>query len=186
MERRRPFTPIPTTVTGSIGVIMSMYNAAGLATKIGIVSNAIKSGPIKDIGNPLREMTEPERQVLQGMVNSFYDQFVRVVSTGRRMPEERVRVLADGRVYTGVQAKELGLVDELGYLEDAIAQARGNMAHLRDATVVAYDRGAGYRGSVYAGMPNIPSQISIRLDVPGLTGGAGAAFQYVWEPGVRR
>ena len=76
----------PTTVTGSIGVIMSLYNASGLAAKIGIASNAIKSGPIKDIGNPLRDMTDEERAVLQHLVNCFYDQFVQVVFTGRRMP----------------------------------------------------------------------------------------------------
>jgi protease-4 len=173
----------PTTVTGSIGVIMSLYNAAGLASKIGISSNPIKSGPIKDVGNPLREMTDAERAILQGMVNSFYDQFVRIVATGRRMPEERVRVLADGRVYTGVHAKELGLVDEVGYLEDAIATAK-NLAHVNDAAVVAYDRGPGHRGSIYAGLPNIPSTINIKLDVPILSGGHGAAFQYLWEAGA--
>jgi protease IV len=173
----------PTTVTGSIGVIMSLYNAAGLAEKIGIASNPIKSGPIKDIGNPLRQMTEEERAVLQDLVNNFYDQFVHIVSTGRHMPEDRVRLLADGRVYAGTTAKALGLVDEVGYLEDAIQCAK-SMAHLKDATVVAYERGGGYKGSIYAGMPNIPSNINVHLDVPGLSSGHGAAFMYVWEPGI--
>jgi protease-4 len=173
----------PTTVTGSIGVIMSLYDASGLAAKIGIASNPIKSGPIKDIGNPLREMTPEERAVLQGLVNSFYNQFVQVVSTGRHMPEDQVRALADGRVYGGVEAKELHLVDDVGYLEDAIEVAK-NMAHICDAAIVAYDRGCGYRGSIYAGLANIPSNINIHLDVPGLTHNRGAAFQYVWEPGV--
>lgn len=173
----------PTTVTGSIGVIMSLYNATGLAAKIGIASNPIKSGPIKDIGNPLRDMTDAERAVLQTLVNSFYDQFVAVVCTGRRMDEQRVRQLADGRVYAGREAKTLGLVDEIGYLEDAINCAKA-LAHVRDAAVVAYDRGGGYRGSVYAGFPNIPSNINLRLEVPGLTAGHGASFMYVWEPGI--
>jgi protease-4 len=175
----------PTTVTGSIGVIMSLYNASGLAAKIGISSNPIKSGPIKDIGNPLRKMTDAEREVLQRLVNSFYDQFVHVVCTGRRMPEDRVRQLADGSVYGGAQAKDFGLVDEIGYLDDAIECAKG-MAHIRDATVVSYDRGGGYRGSVYAGFPNIPSNINLHIDVPGLSNGHGAAFMYVWEAGVIR
>jgi protease IV len=172
----------PTTVTGSIGVIMGLYNAAGLAAKIGITSNAIKSGPIKDVGNPLRDMTDEERAILQGLVDNFYSQFVKVVCTGRRMEEERVRQLADGRVYSGTQAKELGLVDEIGYLEDAIQCAK-NMAHVRDAAVISYEEGGGYRGSIYAGLPNIPSHINLHLDVPGLTRGLGATFQYVWEPG---
>jgi protease-4 len=173
----------PTTVTGSIGVIMSLYDASGLAAKIGIASNPIKSGPIKDIGNPLREMTPAERAVLQGLVNSFYDQFVHVVSTGRHLPEDRVRILADGRVYAGTEAKALGLVDEVGYLEDAICHAK-SMAGMRDAAIVAYERGGGYRGSIYAGMPSIPSNINLHLDVPGLSNNRGAAFLYVWEPGV--
>jgi protease-4 len=173
----------PSTITGSIGVIMSLYNAAGLAEKIGIASNPIKSGPIKDIGNPLREMTPEERAVLQQLVNTFYDQFVRIVAVGRRMPEEQVRVLADGRVYAGTEAQRLGLVDQVGYLEDAICSAKA-MAHVGDAAVVAYDRGGGYRGSIYAGLANIPSNINLHLDVPGLSRGQGAAFMYVWEPGT--
>jgi len=172
----------PTTVTGSIGVIMSLYNASGLAAKIGITSEPIKSGKIKDIGNPLRLMSEEERTVLQGMVNSFFNQFVHVVATGRHMPEEQVRVLADGRVYTGTNARELGLVDEVGYLDDAIATAK-RLAKVCDAAVVAYDRGSGYRGSIYAGMPNIPSKINIHLDLPGLSNSTGAAFLYMWEAG---
>jgi protease-4 len=175
----------PTTVTGSIGVIMSLYNASGLAAKLGITSEPIKSGKIKDIGNPLRLMTEEERTVLQGMVNSFFNQFVHVVATGRRLPEERVRVLADGRVYTGVDAKNLGLVDEVGYLDDAIDTAK-RLAGVCDAAVVAYDRCDGYRGSIYAGMPRIPSNINLHLDLPGLSNSTGAAFMYLWEAGSPR
>ena len=116
-------------------------------------------------------------------MNSFYDQFVQIVCTGRHMPEDRVRTLADGRVYAGSEAKTLGLVDEVGYLEDAIECAK-SMANLRDAAVVAYERGGGYCGSVYAGMPRIPSNINLHLDVPGLSKSRGAAFMYVWEPGI--
>src|SRR5205823_7348630 len=99
----------PTTVTGSIGVIMSLYNASGLFIKLGVSSEPIKSGPNKDIGNPGRPMTDEERAILQGMVNGFYDQFVKVVVRGRSLPEPQVRALADGRVYTGIEAKRLGL-----------------------------------------------------------------------------
>src|SRR5262249_54261709 len=105
------------------------------------------------------------------------------VVKGRHLPEERVRALADGRVYTGVDAQKLGLVDEIGYLEDAIRCAK-EMACIKDATVVAYDRCNGYRGSIYAGMPKIPSEISVKLEVPGLSGRAGAVFMYLWEPGT--
>jgi protease-4 len=175
----------PTTVTGSIGVIMSLYNASGLFGMLGVKSSPIKSGPNKDIGNPFREMTPEERAILQGMVNSFYNQFVEVVVNGRRLPEARIRALADGRVYTGVDAHKLGLVDEIGYLEDAIHMAKC-LAHIQDAKVVAYDRCDGYRGSIYAGLTKIPSQINVKLDLPGLSNGTGAAFMYLWEPGAVR
>ena len=175
----------PTTVTGSIGVIMSLYNASGLFQMIGVTSSPIKSGPNKDLGNPARAMTDEERAILQGMVDSFYAQFVQVVARGRGMPEERVRALADGRVYTGLDAHKLGLVDEVGYLEDAIARAK-QLACVRDARVVAYDRCGGHRGSIYAGAPHIPSQINVKLDVPLFNNTGGAAFLYLWEPGRPR
>jgi protease-4 len=176
----------PTTVTGSIGVIMSLYNATGLFHLVGVTSDPIKSGPNKDIGNPGRPMTPEERALLQGMVDSFYNQFVQVVARGRHLPEARVRALADGRVYTGLDAQRLGLVDKVGYLEDAL-QAAMDLACLKDVAVVAYDKCNGYRGSIYAAAPKVPSEITVKLDLPGLSGGqAGAAFMYLWEPGVRR
>jgi len=141
----------PTTVTGSIGVIMKLYDASGLFAKIGLASNPIKSGPNKDIGNPGRPMTPAERAILQHMIDQFYCEFVHVVTERRHLPEERVRELADGRIYTGLEAKELGLVDRIGYLEDAIATAM-DLACLKDAKIVAYDRCDGYRGSIYAGL----------------------------------
>jgi protease-4 len=173
----------PSTVTGSIGVIMSLYNAAGLFNKLGVASDPIKSGPNKDLGNPGRPMTEEERSILQGMVNSFYDQFVQIVAHGRHLPEERVRALADGRVYTGVDAQRLGLVDRVGYLEDAIQTAM-DMACIGDANIIAYDRCDGYRGSIYAGLPRIPGEINLKLDVPGLPNRNGATFMYLWEAGA--
>src|SRR5262249_15137565 len=129
----------PTTVTGSIGVIMSLYNASGVFGMLGVRSEPIKSGPNKDIGNPARPMTEEERAILQGLVDHFYGQFVHVVVRGRGLSEERVRALADGRIYSGLEAKELGLVDEVGYLDDALDAAM-EMACLKDAAVIAYDK----------------------------------------------
>ena len=177
----------PTTVTGSIGVIMTLYNATGLCQLIGVTSDPIKSGPNKDIGNPARPMTPEERAILQGIVDGFYAQFVQVVVRGRGLPEERVRALADGRVYTGLDAKQLELVDEIGYLDDAI-QAAKDMAGVADAEIVAYDKDDGYRGSIYAATPRFPSEVNVKLDLPGLglPGPAGGAtFLYLWGPGAR-
>ncbi|WP_054948714.1 signal peptide peptidase SppA [Numidum massiliense] len=131
----------PLTLTGSIGVIMESYNLSELADKVGIKSVVIKSGKMKDIGSLFREMTKEERDVLQQLVDESYDRFVEVVATGRDLPEAEVRKIADGRVYTGQQAKKLKLVDELGTLDDAIAEAE-KMAGIREATVVSYKQGS--------------------------------------------
>lgn len=110
----------PATLTGSIGVYMPYANWEELYKKIGIQQEKIKSGPHKDILSPDRQMTAEERALIQIMVDDMYNQFVAVVAEGRKMDPERVRQLADGRIYTGNQAKELGLVDELGNMYDAI------------------------------------------------------------------
>jgi protease-4 len=176
----------PTTTTGSIGVIMSLYNAHDLFKKLGVESDPIKSGPNKDLANPARKLTEQERAILQGMVNQFYDRFVSVVATGRNLPEGQVRAIADGRVYTAQEAKTLGLVDEIGYLEDALRDAKMR-AGIKDAAIIAYDRGPGSRATIHAGMPRIPSEISVKLEVPGLNlpQVGGATFLYLWQPGVQ-
>ncbi|OCL25814.1 Clp protease ClpP [Orenia metallireducens] len=110
----------PSTITGSIGVIMQFTNLEELYNKIGIDSITIKSRKYKDLGNPDRDMTAEEKEILQTMVEGVYQQFVNVVMEGRSMTEDRVKELADGRIYSGEQAKELGLVDELGTFYDAV------------------------------------------------------------------
>lgn len=110
----------PATMTGSIGVYIPYANWEELYNKIGIRQEKIKSGPHKDILSPERQMTTEERAIIQAMVDDLYNQFVTVVAEGRHMDPARVRQLADGRVYTGSQAKEAGLVDEMGTLYDAI------------------------------------------------------------------
>lgn len=109
----------PTTLTGSIGVYIPYANWQELLQKVGIRQEKIKSGAHKDILSPDRQMTEEERLMLQAMVDDIYEQFIYVVATGRNLDEQQVRQLADGRIYTGNQAKELGLVDELGNMYDA-------------------------------------------------------------------
>lgn len=113
----------PATLTGSIGVIMETQNLQGLYEKIGIKNEPIKSAPLKDIGSSSRPMTPEERKILQGMVDDIYNQFVEVVAKGRKMPVATVRELADGRIFTGRQALELGLVDKLGNFNSAIDYA---------------------------------------------------------------
>ncbi len=112
-----------TTLTGSIGVYMPYMNTEELFKKIGITSSKIKSGPYKDIMTNDRPMTAEEQAILQNIVDEIYNEFVVTVAAGRKMEESKVKALADGRVYTGLQAKNLGLVDELGDYYDALAAA---------------------------------------------------------------
>lgn len=112
-----------TTLTGSIGVYMPYMNTEELYKKIGITSEKIKSGPYKDIMSSDRPMTAEEKLILQNIVNEIYENFITTVAAGRKMEAGKVRTLADGRVYTGLQAKNVGLVDEIGNYYDALAEA---------------------------------------------------------------
>ena len=117
------------TITGSIGVILSLFDVTKLASKVGVQEVHVTSGPLKDMGSPFRTLTPEARTVLQQLVDESYTGFVHQVSTGRGIPEDQVRKLADGRIYTGTQAKELKLVDSLGLRQ----QAYDEMADLIDA-----------------------------------------------------
>jgi len=109
----------PQTLTGSIGVIMEFPVVKGVMDKIGVKVEVVKSRLHKDIGSPFRDMTDQDHELLQGVVTDAYDQFVAIVSTERKIPEDSVRAFADGRIMTGRQALALGLVDTLGTFEDA-------------------------------------------------------------------
>ncbi len=109
----------PGTITGSIGVILRGNNLERLLDRVGVSFKVIKSGPYKDILSFDRELTEPEQQILQQLIDTSYNQFVQTVAEGRRLSVDAVRSFADGRIFTGEQALELGVVDRLGTEEDA-------------------------------------------------------------------
>ncbi|PWH16651.1 MAG: signal peptide peptidase SppA [Ardenticatenia bacterium] len=113
----------PDTLTGSIGVIAQFLDLSNLLAEYGVTATTIKSGKFKDSGSAFRSMTEEEKAAWQSIVDEAYEGFVKVVAEGRHLTIARVKALADGRVYTGRQAKELQLVDELGNLPDAIRKA---------------------------------------------------------------
>lgn len=128
------------TLTGSIGVIMESFNFAEFADKHGIKFNTIKSGEYKDIMSQSRKMTDKEREILQTMIDDLYEDFVQVIVDGRGMTESKVRELGDGRVYTGEQAKENGLVDALGSMDDTIAMMKKDF-DWDNAAVIEYKNG---------------------------------------------
>ena len=129
----------PGTMTGSIGVIMQLNNVEELMKKIGVKGVNVKSGANKDIGSPFQPLSQEGREILQSLVDNVHSQFVAAVAKGRGMDEARVRKLADGRIYSGAQAKELGLVDQFGTLDDAIELA-AKRAGLEAEPAVYYSR----------------------------------------------
>lgn len=129
----------PGTLTGSIGVIFSFPTFEKLMKSVGIELEVFKAGDMKDVGNYSREATPEEREMLQAAIDDTYDQFIAVIAETREMEIERVREIADGSIYTGRQALELGLIDELGTYEDAISLA-GMITDLGDDPRVVKER----------------------------------------------
>lgn len=113
----------PGSLVGSIGVVFHLMNFEELTKKIGVQATVIKSGAMKDMGSPYRPLSAEERRVFEGLVASAYGQFLEAVARGRKMPLDQLRPLADGRVFTGEQARAAGLVDALGSYDDALKEA---------------------------------------------------------------
>jgi protease-4 len=171
----------PTTITGSIGVVMITVNAQGLLEKIGVAPLAIKSGPLKDAGSPFRSLTETERAVFQSIIDDMHGRFVELIARSRKMPEDRVRGFADGRVYTADQALKLGLVDRVGYLEDVVTLAK-ERAGLSEAKVIMYHRPKEYRANIYSLTPPPSTAESTLAQFVAALGGGGPRFLYLWWP----
>ena len=174
----------PSTVTGSIGVIMLTVNARGLLEKVGVEANAITSGPRKDMGSPFRVMTPEERGIFQSVIDSFYQRFLAVVQEGRpNLSPDQIKKLADGRIYSGDQAKAAGLIDEIGYLDDAIEIAK-KKAGLTEARVVTYGRRGEYQNNIYSRLFGTSSGITglANLDLLSMVRGGTPQFMYLWMP----
>jgi protease IV len=157
----------PGTLTGSIGVIMELANVEGLMKKIGVESVVVKSGAHKDLGSPFRAMNLEDRTILQNVMDDVHSQFIEAVAAGRSLDVKTVRALADGRIFTGRQAKAAKLVDELGDLNDAIKLA-ADMAGLEGEPRVVEPRKRfsirdlieGHLGGI---LPNLQLETGVRL-----------------------
>jgi len=175
----------PTTVTGSIGVILLNLNLEGLLAKIGVKNQTFKAGEHKDILSPFRGATPEERRIVQSILDHLHARFIAVVREGRpgidgaRLPE-----LTDGRIFDASQALQAGLVDQVGDLNAAIEVARG-AAQVEKARVVAYHRPDEARENIYSAARGLPVQVNVMpIDLEALAGG-GARFMYLWTPGLR-
>ncbi len=173
----------PTTITGSIGVIIQTFNFSEGMRKVGIRADAVTSGPNKAMGSPFEPMPEEHRALLQGLVDEFYQGFVAVVTERRPgLDREELAWIADGRVVTGRRAAEVGLVDGTGSLADAFDAAK-RRAGVAKARLVKYHRPLEYVGSAYAGaQPGAAPEINLlQLRLDGLPSDQ-PGFYYLWVP----
>jgi len=170
----------PTTVTGSIGVIMISLNAEGLMQKVGLATATIKSGERKDMESPFRQLTPDEQAIFQSVIDDLYRQFVAKVVERRNIPAATAATLADGRIYTAEQALGHKLVDRIGYMPDALAAAR-QAARVDTARVIVYKRPREYRATYYARAETEAGTFAALSQLAGLAG-AGPKFLYLWLP----
>lgn len=174
------------TVTGSIGVIMQLFDVTGTMRMIGVTPNTIKSGEQKGGGSPFEEMSAEQRAIFQSVIDEMYGQFVSAVDEGRpELSEDRVRELADGRIYTARQAIEVGLIDRIGTMRQTLGELKDRIGdgYVR---VVTYHRTYASKPNIYAMQPETPATAnrsgSIHVDLPDWLGQPRAQFMYLWTP----
>jgi protease-4 len=175
----------PTSVTGSIGVLVQTFSLTGTLAKLGVETKAVTSGPMKDMASIFKPISPEDQKVLQGMVMEFYDRFVDVVAAGRpKLGRDGVKALADGRIYTGMQAAANGLADSTGDMKTAVAEAK-KRSGAKAVQVVMYDRPWGYKSNVYSGAPPGGMQINLlNISMPQLMTWLEPQFLYLWTGGA--
>lgn len=184
---------MPTTITGSIGVITMLPDLQGLSEKVGFGMRVIKSGANKDLGSPWRALSDQERTIFQTMIDKYYAQFLGIIMAsreGKGLTKERLAELADGRVFDGKTAAEAKLIDGVTYLDDVIEKTK-KLAKIDDARVVSYEYPGSYRGNIYARSRTPKPTLSIgggdmnmlKIDA-GLKGvlPPDTRFMYMWLP----
>ena len=174
----------PTTVTGSIGVILLNFNLEGLLGKIGVKNETYKAGDHKDLLSPFRGATPDERRIIQSVLDTMHARFISVVRESRPgLDAKRVPELTDGRIFDAPQAVAAGLVDEIGDLRQAIAVAE-RTAGIEKARVVMYHRGSESRENIYSAANGLPAQVNLMPVDLGMLAERGPRFMYLWAPGL--
>jgi len=174
----------PTSVIGSIGVIMMHVNFEGLMEKVGVSSESVKSGVNKDLGSPMKALSPEGRGIMQGIIDNMYGRFLKVIEEGRpELSPGRIKELADGRVYTASEAVALGLVDGIAYLDQAIDRTK-TLAGIEEAQVILYTGPGEYKDNIYSRAFEKPADpLAIwGLDPKQLLRGASPQFLYLWTP----
>ena len=171
----------PTSIVGSIGVIVQTMSIAQTLRIIGVETKAVTSGPMKDMASMLKPLDDKDLAVLKVMVDTYHERFLDIVARSRKgIAAEKIRTLADGRVYTGDQAKQNGLVDDMGYMADAFELAKV-LSKTTRAKMVIYHRPYGYRANVYSGaVPAAPQINLINISIDEILAGSRPHFMYIW------
>ncbi|MDO9630629.1 MAG: S49 family peptidase, partial [Humidesulfovibrio sp.] len=173
----------PTTITGSVGVIFLMPRVAGLMEKLGVGVDVSKSGTLKDMGSPFRAATAEEKTLVDAMTRAQATRFLELVQKHRHLEPAALGIVASARVFGAAEAKDLGLIDSVGYLDDALDKAKGLADLPKDATVVTYRRHKNADGTYY--LPGAEAEggrpAVISLDLGGLLP-PQAGMYYLWTP----
>jgi protease-4 len=180
----------PSTVTGSIGVIMQLFSLQGSLEAIHMKTYAITSGPFKDAGSPLRDLSAEEREYFNKIVLQFYDQFLAAVAKGRpNLSAEQIKALANGKIYTGQEALANGLIDEVGTIYTAVDYLKEKTGH-KKMNVVVYHRPMEWKPNIYAGSdtpsPRLTQAGPVQIDMGAIQDAMRPKFLYLWAPGLTR
>jgi protease IV len=176
-----PIVAHPTSITGGIGCVLNVYNLQDLMGQFNILGVPIKAGTNIDVGSPVRALSDEQRKLLQNMADEFHERFKEIVVKSRPDVDSSVGTTFDGRVFTATQARELHLIDEIGYLDNAVAIARAQ-AGVSCASIVFYHRASDPALSQYSITPNTPLQKGlIPVSVPGLDRSKLPSFLYLWQ-----
>lgn len=177
----------PTTITGSIGVVFMRPNVTGLMDKIGFTMDVNKSGKNKDMGSPFRRPTADETQMLQDLTDGLADRFLKLVEKHRGLEETALSAISTARVYLPAEAKALGLIDNIGYLDDALAESLKISGLPEKAKVVVYRRTLFPNDNLYNPLTtrsNIQTQPLLDLGLQNTAAHLSPGFYYVWTPGL--
>ena len=167
---------MPTTLTGSIGVIMELVNYKGLLEKIGLKETVIKSGKFKDIGSPVRNMTPEESKMLQDIIDETYQQFFNVVENARHIPVDKLKEIAQGQVYTGIQAKKLGLVDENGNFQFVVDMIKKDLNLKGKPNIITHSVHRSFLSNLLGEKAGIEKELSILKNLKPMK------LQYIMQP----
>jgi protease-4 len=172
----------PTTITGGIGVILNLYNLQEAMGQFSIIGVPVTSGPKIDIGTPVEAATPAERRILTDIAKQFHQRFIELVRQRRNLPADAPQMLFDGRIFTAAEALAYGLVDEIGYIDEAFARA-SEMGGAPTAGVVMIHRHNDRAQSPYDISPNTPLTKSLlAINMPGLDRAKLPTYLYLWQP----